>query len=171
MRCAGPLIAMVSALAIAASASATQLSPSNSPLPGSSFQGADRNQDDSAPLIDWQELQAAGRVVHNGDPNDDDNSFHGGSKEDEPGEWAFTSQRDGVNPGKDNIFDAFSAVDQPGANTFLYLAFTRESANGTTFLSFDLNRPRSAPRRSPTTCWAFCWRREWSGASCSARPR
>ncbi len=46
----------------------------------------------------------------------------------------------GVNPAKDNIFDAWSAVNQPGARTFLYLGFTREKANGTTTIAFELNQ-------------------------------
>ena len=31
------------------------------------------------------------------------------------------------------------AVEQPGGDTFLYLAFTRQERGGTTFLSFELN--------------------------------
>ena len=62
--------------------------PSGSaPLTGSTFQGGDGNQDDAAPLDDWQGLQAAGRVVHNPDPNAQDTAFTGGSKVLEPGEW------------------------------------------------------------------------------------
>jgi hypothetical protein len=125
---------------------AAVLTPTPNPLPGSSFQGADGNQDDAAPLIDWQMLQAQGRVQHNSDPNDEDNAFKGGSKEDEPGKWDFTTEAGGVTPGKSNIRDAWSSVDQPGSRTFLYLGFTRESAvetraqGGTTFLAFELNR-------------------------------
>ena len=43
-------------------------------------------------------------------------------------------------PGKVNILDAWGAVDQPGTETFLYLAFTREDATGTAAIAFELNR-------------------------------
>jgi hypothetical protein len=122
-------------------ASATLLTPTLDPLPGSSFQGADGDQDDAPSLgfIDWQALQALGVVLHSPDPNEQDDAFTGGSKEEEPGEWGLTTEPGGVNPGKDNIRDAWSALRQPAANTFLYLGFTREKAVGTTFLTFELN--------------------------------
>ena len=115
------------------------------------FQGGDGNQDDAVvddvPYVDWQGFQAAGRVVHSPDPNAADSAFAGGTKEDEPGSWALTTEAGGVNPAKANILDAWSAVDQPGANTFLYLGFTRQSATGfirpanaDTFLAFELNQ-------------------------------
>jgi hypothetical protein len=123
------------------------LPPSNDPLPGSLLQGADGNQDDARPRLDWQALQAARRVVHNPDPNAQDSAFTGGSKEDEPGAWGLTTDPGGVNPPKANILDAWSVVDQPGGNTFLYLGFTRQGPDvlrrllrgGTTFLTFELN--------------------------------
>jgi hypothetical protein len=120
-------------------AGATPLPPTPNPLPGSSFQGADGDQDDAAPNSDWQALQAAGLVQHSPDPQPQDNAFKGGSKEDEPGNWDFAVEAGGVNPGKDNILDAWSSVRQPSGNTFLYLGFTREAAGGTTFLTFELN--------------------------------
>jgi hypothetical protein len=61
-------VALVAALVLAAPASA-QLSPTTSPLQGSTFQGADGNQENDSPLIDWQRLQADGRVRHSPDPN------------------------------------------------------------------------------------------------------
>jgi hypothetical protein len=128
----------VAALAVAP-ASATELPPTPDPLPGSSFQGGDGDQDDASPLVDWQELQAAGAVEHSPDPNAQDNAFKGGSKENEPGDWDFSAEAGGVNPGKANIRDAWSAVRQPDGNTFLYLGFTREEEDGTTFLTFELN--------------------------------
>ena len=137
------LIALASLTALACGAaspaSATPLTPSAAPLPGSSFQGADGDQDDAPGLVDWQGLQAAGAVAHSPDPNDDDSAFAGGSKENEPGAWDLTTQSGGVSPGKDNIRDAWSAVDQPAGDTFLYLGFSRASASGTTFLAFELN--------------------------------
>ena len=133
------LLGVVSAILLAAPASATVLPPTNDPLPGSSFQGADGNQDDASPLRDWQFLQAEGAVQHSHDPNDEDSAFKGGSKEDEPGEWDFAVESGGVNPGKANIRDAWSSVRHPVGNAFLYLGFTREAAQGTTFLAFELN--------------------------------
>ena len=141
------LIALASALAwsvlLSPPASAAVLPPSQTPLPDSTFQGADGNQDDAAPYIDWQALQAAGRVGHNPDPNAEDTAFTGGSKEDLPGLWDLTTEAEGVNPGKANILDAWSAVDSGGAQAFLYLGFTRQSPQLTraasTFLTFELN--------------------------------
>ena len=113
------------------------------PLPGSQFQGGDGNQDDNLGLglIDWQGLQADGRVAHTSDPNANDNVFSGGDKEDEPGGWGLTTQNGGAKPGKGNILDSYSAIDRPpGGDVFLYLAFTRQESNGTTFVTFDLNQ-------------------------------
>jgi hypothetical protein len=58
------------------------------PLPGSQFQGGDGNQDNAPGLIDWQGLQADGRVGHTSDPQANDDIFAGGTKELEPGGWA-----------------------------------------------------------------------------------
>jgi hypothetical protein len=140
-RVAVGLFGLISVLLAATPASATVLPPTPDPLPGSSFQGADGDQDDAPSLgfIDWQALQARGAVQHSPDPNEQDNAFEGGSQEHEPGNWDLTTEADGVSPGKDNIRDAWSAIRQPGGNTFLYLGFTRERALGTTFLAFELN--------------------------------
>jgi uncharacterized repeat protein (TIGR01451 family) len=138
-RVAVVLLGLVAPGFAASPASATVLSPTQDPLPGSSFQGADGNQDDAPPLQDWQALQAANRVLHSPDPNAQDSAFAGGSKENEPGNWGLTTESGGVSPGKANIRDAWSAVSQPGGNTFLYLGFTRQQAGGTTFLAFELN--------------------------------
>jgi hypothetical protein len=121
------------------------LPPSSpNPLPGSSFQGADGNQDNAAPLIDWQAMQAAGRVYHNPDENEQDTAFTGGSKENAPGEWDLTTEPGGVKPPKANILDAWSAVDHGGSDGFVYPAFARGGpgitrAGGTTYLTFELN--------------------------------
>jgi hypothetical protein len=122
-------------------ATAAPLPQTPDPLPGSTFQGADGDHDDapSLDLVDWQTLEARGLVNHSADPNADDNAFVGGSKENEPGEWELTTESGGVSPGKDNIRDAWSTVDQPRGNTFLYLGFARESADGTSYVAFELN--------------------------------
>lgn len=121
-------------------ARAASLSPSSVPLEGSSFQGADGDQDEAAALVDWGSLQSAGWVVHSADANAQDTAFAGGTKEGEPDQWRLSTEKDGVDPGKANILDAWSAVDQPGARTFLYLAFARAAPNGDTFLTFELNQ-------------------------------
>ena len=146
------LVAAASALAVAAFGvvpALAQLPPSNNPLPGSSVQGADGNQVDGDGFLDWEFLQDAGRVQHSPDPNPLDSAFKGGNagKENAPGDWDLRAEVDGVRPPKANIRDAWSAVGQPGADTFLYLAFARESdesllgrGGGTTFVTFELNR-------------------------------
>jgi hypothetical protein len=139
-----PARAVVVACALAAmSAGAARAAPlpsGSAPLPGSSFQGADGDHDDQAAYVDWQGFQATGRATHSPDPNAADSAFVGGSKEDEPGLWDLTTEAGGVTPGKSNILDAWSAVDQPAADTFLYLGFAREAAGGTTYVAFELNQ-------------------------------
>jgi hypothetical protein len=122
---------------LAPPANAAPLPGSSTPLPGSTFQGGDGAQDNESPWIDWQGLNGAGRVVHS---PDDETAFAGGSEENVPGEWRLTSEGGGVNPAKDNILDAFTSVDQPAADTFAYLGFTREKGNGDTYVAFELNR-------------------------------
>jgi hypothetical protein len=135
------LLAVASGLLFAPPALGTSLPPSQSPLPGSTFQGADGNQDDAAPRIDWQGLRAAGRVHHTLDPNENDTAFESGTKESQPGSWAFRvgGEDGGVDPAKANILDAWSAVDQNGADTFVYLGFSRQESGQTAFLTFELN--------------------------------
>jgi hypothetical protein len=140
------LLALAIGVLAATAAFARPLPPTLNPLPGSSFQGGDGNQDNQAdpPLIDWQALQAAGRVHHSPDPNAQDNAFVGGSKENVPlnsegTRWDFTTEADGVEPPKNNILDAWSTFDPQGPNAFLYLAFTRQGVVGTTFATFELN--------------------------------
>ncbi len=131
--------AIVALLACAPAAALGQVPSGPGPLTGSTFQGGDGNQDNAAPLVDWQKLEGDGRVVHNPDPNAQDSSFVGGTKLLEPGDWDLTTEAGGVTPSKVNIRDAWAAVDQPGADTFLYLAFTREDAEGTAAIVFELN--------------------------------
>lgn len=91
------------------------------------------------PRIDWQGLQAAERVHHSPDANDEDTAFVGGSKEGEPGLWDIRTEAGGVSPNKDNILDAWSTFDPVGGQAFLYLGFAREGITGTTFATFELN--------------------------------
>src|SRR5438552_334915 len=93
-------------LALASSAFAVTLTPTNSPLAGSNFQGGDGNQDDPAGDVsnppdgvgdvDWQSI--AGSVISSPDPSALDSAFVGGNKESEPGNWGFTTEAGGVNP-------------------------------------------------------------------------
>jgi hypothetical protein len=132
-----PVLAL--GLSFVAPALATPLPPTPNPLPGSSFQGGDGDQTDAASNVDWQGLSAAGRVVHSPDANDQDTAFTSGTKENEPGSWDFAHEAGGVKPSDANIRDAWSAVDQGGADAFLYSAFARETASGSTFVTFELN--------------------------------
>jgi hypothetical protein len=140
------LLALAFSVLVSSAALAEPLPSSTGSLPGSDFQGGDGNQDNQPqpPLIDWQALQAAGRVHHSPDPNAQDNAFVGGSKENVPLNpegtlWDFTTEAGGVDPAKDNILDAWSTFDPRGPNAFLYLAFTRQGVLGTTFAAFELN--------------------------------
>lgn len=111
------------------------------PLPGSQFQGGDGDQDDASGLIDWQGLQANGRVAHTSDPQANDNVFAGGSEELQPDGWGTTTQNGGSTPASGNILDTYRSVDHPaGGDVFLYLAFTREASNGTIYVTFELNQ-------------------------------
>jgi hypothetical protein len=138
------LLVVATGLLFAPPALGASLNPTPNPLPDSLFQGADGNQNDTTSLIDWQGLQAAGTVRRTADANDEDTAFTAGSKENLPGQWDLTTEQDGVDPPKANILDAWSAVDQGGADTFVYLAFARGGpgitrAGGTTDLIFELN--------------------------------
>lgn len=133
----GLLVALLCLAVVAAPAAATTLPFTTQPLEGSTFQGGDGNQTDAGGFVDWQSL---GGVRHHSDFNPSDTAFTGGSEEDHPGGWGITTVNNGVGPPADNIRDMWLAVDQPGVDTFLYLAFSREGSGGTTFLAFELNR-------------------------------
>src|SRR3954467_14212253 len=122
---AAAVVLAAALIAGASPAAAVTLAPTPSPLPGSNFQGADGNQTDEAPYTDWAGLNATGRVGHSDDPNANDDIFKGGSKEDDPGDWSFTTEAGGSTPGGTNIRDAWASVDQTGGKTFLYLASGR----------------------------------------------
>ena len=133
------VLAFVAASLLAAPAAfASRLPSSTTPLTGSTFLGGDGNQDDAAPYVDWQGLQAAGHVVHNPDADGQATAFADGSKLLEPGSWRLTTETS-AGPSKVNVLDAWSAVDQPAGDTFLYLAFTRKESGGTAAISFELN--------------------------------
>jgi hypothetical protein len=142
------LLALAFSVLVSSAAFAEVLPSSPNPLPGSSFQGADGNQTNQLepppPRIDWQALDAEGRVNHSPDPNAQDTAFVGGSKENIPLNqagtlWDFTTEAGGVDPSKNNILDAWSTFDLQGPNAFLYVAFTRQGVVGTSFAAFELN--------------------------------
>ena len=145
------LLAFVSAFAAAGTmvpaAPATPLTPSQAPLPGSEFQGADGNQDNAAAdRVDWQaKLVDDERVRHNPDPNAQDSAFVGDSKEGLPDQWAFTTEKNGVSPPKANVLDAWESIEQRGPDKFVYLAFARGGPGtlreraASVFLTFELN--------------------------------
>jgi hypothetical protein len=134
--CLSILAALACLAGVAAPASATQLPATDRPLPASTFQGGDGDQDDAGGHVDWQSLAG---VRHVSDYNPRDTAFDTG-KENNPGGWRLTEINNGVGPPADNIRDMWAAVDQPGADTFLYLAFSRAGGGGTHFLAFELNR-------------------------------
>jgi hypothetical protein len=119
----------------------TPLQPTDDPLESSTFQGADGNQADSPPNIDWEAMEQAGRAFHKADPNAEDTEFTQGSQLDRPGNWVIGTANDGVSPPLTNILDGYTAVDQGGAQTFAYFGFARESVQGggETWFSFELN--------------------------------
>jgi uncharacterized repeat protein (TIGR01451 family) len=133
----GILVALVCLVVMAAPAAATTLPFTNQPLDGSTFQGGDGDQHDAGGFVDWQSLDG---VHHHSDANAADTAFTGGSEETNPGGWGITTINNGVGPPSDNIRDMWVAVDQPGEDTFLYLAFSRAGGGGSTFLAFELNR-------------------------------
>jgi hypothetical protein len=149
------LVAAAAALlAFAPAAFAGTIEPSLTPLPpavgGSTFQGGDGDQDDptgQAGVVDWDGRQGQQPpVVHNPDAGAGNLAFTGGSEVEEPIDWRLTSEGSGVSPGKNDILDAWSAIEQPtpppdtDALTFLYLAFTRKDGEGSAAVTFELNR-------------------------------
>jgi hypothetical protein len=132
------LVVLVCAAVMAAPASATDLPRTEQPLPGSTFQGGDGDQNDGGGFVDWQSLDGVGHRAD--EPNQQDSSFTGGSEEQNPGEWGLTTSNGGVSPATDNVRDMWAAVDHPDGDTFLYAAFSRQGGGGTTYLAFELNR-------------------------------
>jgi hypothetical protein len=133
------------------SAFAGTIQPSLTPLPnGSTFQGGDGDQDNPTNqpgVVDWDGRQALQPpLVHNPDTGAGNLAFTGGSEVEEPINWRLGPEGSGVSPGKNNILDAWSAIEQPtppvntDAVTFLYLAFTREDGEGSAAVTFELNR-------------------------------
>ena len=127
-----------------------------SPLPFSSFQGADGDQCNTTGIAgsdDWQKIVADGGFGTGGGTTliDNDsatglNVFKGGSKEQEPQNWGFTSD---FPNNKTNILAAWGYPDAQPDHLFLYLAFAREEASGSVNYNFELNQ--NAPTETFTT--------------------
>ena len=109
--------------------------------PGSQFQGGDGDQADATGLIDWHGLQGPpSRVEHIVDPQAHDDIFTS-SKELVPDEWELTTQNGGATPGSGNILDTYRSFELfSGGDAYVYLAFTREAAGGTIYVTFELNQ-------------------------------
>ena len=142
MSLAGVALAVIFTLGLVRSSAAqVYLASASVPLPGSQFQGGDGNQVDEGGFIDWQGLQADGRVGHTYDLENPDNVFSGGDKEDQPGGkhgWDITS---GSVNAKADILDFYHAIDHvPGGKTFVYLAYTGMDSPGTVYIAFELNQ-------------------------------
>ena len=152
------LVAFFAAIALALGASTAfgfTLERTDSPLPGSNFQGGDGNQEDAATHIDWQALQQLG-LVHTktdlGPGTNLDDHFTAGSSEGSPGSWQVTTSGNLGDASADilNVYHTFTRA--PNGDAFLYLAATRADNTGTSWSTFELNqkepRPNGLPCRS-----------------------
>src|SRR5215211_712570 len=118
------LLAAACALLFAA-APASAAGPTECPLAGSNFQGADGEQNSETPqnvpvacpgggpfgsspfLRDWQDVVSS--VTTSADATGPDSEFSTGAHEGNPDGWQFdTEAAGGVSPGKANILTAFS---------------------------------------------------------------
>ncbi|CAA9487014.1 MAG: hypothetical protein AVDCRST_MAG85-1007, partial [uncultured Solirubrobacteraceae bacterium] len=132
-----PRCALVLALLVLAATLGLSPSALASPLPGSSFDSGDGNQEDTVGL-DWQGANSAGRVVASPDANDD--CFVGGVKELTPNAWAFNRSAGGCTPGKSNLRVAFANPESAATTTFGHFGFFRNDTTGNSFLTFELNQ-------------------------------
>jgi hypothetical protein len=125
------LAAAAALLALAAPAGAT-----TAPLPGTTFQAGDGDQEATDGLRDWATV-APSPGATTADPSAaGPDSFSLGSKEQAPGDWALVGRE------PSNKFDFLAAWARPesGSHEHLYLAFRRDSPNGNTYLTFELNQ-------------------------------
>ena len=153
----GTVLGLLAAFALglgAWPALAGTLTPTPAPLPTSIFQGGDGDQLNAPDLIDWQGLQADGRVVHTVDPNAQDNIFGPGAEELEPGGWSWATKNNGADPKGGNITDVYRAMDPvppQGGDAFLYLAWVREADSGSQALVLEVNQDARLWRNSTGT--------------------
>jgi hypothetical protein len=121
-------------------------------LAGATYDAADGDQKNqgSAPN-DWQALSSLNRVTTYHDPNGADSTYIGGTKEEQPSGWAFSTTANGVTPGKSNVLVGWSALEPTASTSFLYLGFKRAGTTGNSFLTFELNQKFSSWRNSVGT--------------------
>jgi len=119
------------ALAAPAAATTTPL-----PLTGTSFQAGDGDQEAQGGLRDWATVAPSPGVPRGDPPAGGPDMFGEGSKELAPGDWTLV----GREPSNKFDFLAAWARTESGEREDLYLAFRRDSPNGNTYLTFELNR-------------------------------
>src|SRR5215213_6696516 len=120
-------------LAMAAPAAATT---TPLPLTGTSFQAGDGDQEAQGGLRDWATVAPSPGVTTADPPAGGPDIFGEGSKELAPGDWTLV----GREPSNKFDFLAAWAHTESGEREDLYLAFRRDSPNGDTYLTFELNR-------------------------------
>ena len=142
------LLVCALALAISASAYAAGSSYDPNPLAGSSFQGADGNQD-AAPdaggsgTTDWQSYAANPDVLHEriDQPVDGTGTldyFYKGH-ESTPTDWIKDSVSGGITPDKSNALAQWSITDPLTSDVFFYFSFLRAStSNADAFYGIEL---------------------------------
>ncbi len=130
-----------------------------SPLPLSSFEGADADQCDSdgaGARRDWETL-AGDTDLHTtiDAPSNDDTTYGsnnagivgGSTSEIVPDSWNFTNGN--IGGGKFDALSAASFTDPENSELFLDLGFVRATTSGDTFLAFELNQRQPGYRLDP----------------------
>jgi hypothetical protein len=127
------LAALFAAVLFAAPAYATT---TQSPLAGTTFQAGDGDQEAAGDLRDWGTVAPTPGTTMPDPPTAGPNMFGEGSKEEAPGAWTLVGRE------PSNKFDFLAAWARPesGEREDLYLAFRRDSPNGDTYLTFELNQ-------------------------------
>ncbi|MFM8250475.1 MAG: SdrD B-like domain-containing protein, partial [Planctomycetota bacterium] len=117
---------------------------------GSLFEGGDGNlvvaTGDENLYYDWAN-KAPNLVKKNDQPDNDDDIFKTGSKEDDPVPDVTFDQSA---PNKDNLLRFYTAHDQLGSSAFLYLAWIRSDTTGDANIDFELNQSRTISSNTVT---------------------
>ena len=111
------------------------------PLPGSAYDSQDGNQltNTSPAALDWQNVAPQAFLSTNLDNQANDGCYSGGT-ETQPNGWAFTNTPGGCSPGKSDILGMWTHGEITPTQNFLHAAFVRRQANGSTFITFELNQ-------------------------------
>jgi hypothetical protein len=131
--CLGAAATLLALLALAAPAAATT---TDAPLAGTTFQAGDGDQDVTGGMRDWATVAPSPGTTTPDPPASGTDMFGEGSKEQAPGDWTLV----GREPSNKFNFLAAWARAESGSRQDLYLAFRRESPNGNTYLTFELNQ-------------------------------